>query len=155
MLLAGTGQNVTGDGKSGWCVLASRKVIIRSRREWWQQLPHKSIVPGVRERVLDVLRALLEELGSHGALPQLSATSNLDRDLGLGSLERVELLTRLEDAFGCVCQIRWRRKRTLPRNSPWEYLHAGSRDRRREGSFRAARVSRGARTACVSQRIRS
>jgi len=53
----------------------------------------------VRERVLDVLRGLLEELGSHGALETLSATSNLDRDLGLGSLERVELLTRLEAAF--------------------------------------------------------
>jgi fatty-acyl-CoA synthase len=57
-------------------------------------------LPGVRERVLDVVRELLEELGSHGALPQLSASSSLDRDLGLGSLERVELLTRLEDAFG-------------------------------------------------------
>ncbi len=57
-------------------------------------------LPGVRERVLGVVRGLLEELGSHGALPQLSITSNLDRDLGLGSLERVELLTRLEDAFG-------------------------------------------------------
>lgn len=30
----------------------------------------------------------------------LSATSQLDRDLGLGSLERVELLARLETAFG-------------------------------------------------------
>jgi len=57
-------------------------------------------LPGVRERVLDVMRGLLEELGSHGVLAQLSITSNLDRDLGLGSLERVELLTRLEDAFG-------------------------------------------------------
>jgi fatty-acyl-CoA synthase len=57
-------------------------------------------LPGVRERVLDVVRELLEELGSHGALPQLSAGSSLDRDLGLGSLERVELLTRLENAFG-------------------------------------------------------
>ncbi len=56
-------------------------------------------LPGVRERVLDVVRGLLEELGSHGALAQLSITSNLDRDLGLGSLERVELLTRLEDTF--------------------------------------------------------
>jgi fatty-acyl-CoA synthase len=56
-------------------------------------------VPGVRQRVLHVLRGLLEELGSHGALPQLSATSSLDRDLGLGSLERVELLTRLEQTF--------------------------------------------------------
>jgi fatty-acyl-CoA synthase len=54
----------------------------------------------VRERVLDLLRGLLEELGSHGAVPELSIHSNLDRDLGLGSLERVELLTRLESAFG-------------------------------------------------------
>jgi len=57
-------------------------------------------LPGVRERVLEVLRELLQELGSHGALAELSIHSNLDRDLGLGSLERVELLTRLENAFG-------------------------------------------------------
>ena len=55
--------------------------------------------PGVRERVLEVVRGLLEELGSLGAVAELSVTSNLDRDLGLGSLERVELLTRLEQAF--------------------------------------------------------
>ena len=54
----------------------------------------------VRERVLEVIRSLLEELGSRGALPMLSPTSQLDRDLGLGSLERVELLARLETAFG-------------------------------------------------------
>ncbi|MGB2643848.1 MAG: AMP-binding protein [Candidatus Acidiferrum sp.] len=54
----------------------------------------------VRERVLGVIRSLLEELGSRGALPMLSASSQLDRDLGLGSLERVELLARLESAFG-------------------------------------------------------
>ena len=52
-----------------------------------------------RERVLEVIRGLLEELGSQGALPMLTATSQLDRDLGLGSLERVELLARLETAF--------------------------------------------------------
>ena len=56
-------------------------------------------LPDVRERVLDILRGLLEELGSHGAVAELSIHSNLDRDLGLGSLERVELLTRLETAF--------------------------------------------------------
>ena len=56
-------------------------------------------LPDVRERVLVVLRGLLEELGSHGAVAELSINSNLDRDLGLGSLERVELLTRLESAF--------------------------------------------------------
>jgi fatty-acyl-CoA synthase len=53
-----------------------------------------------RERVLDVLRELLVELGSTGAIPRLGATSQLDADLGLGSLERVELLARIETAFG-------------------------------------------------------
>jgi 1-acyl-sn-glycerol-3-phosphate acyltransferase len=54
----------------------------------------------VRERVLEIVRALLEELGSQGAIPELRGSSQLDRDLGLGSLERVELLARLETAFG-------------------------------------------------------
>ncbi len=54
----------------------------------------------VRQRILDVLRALLVELGSTGALPRLSASSQLDADLGLGSLERVELLARIETVFG-------------------------------------------------------
>jgi fatty-acyl-CoA synthase len=53
----------------------------------------------VRERVLEIIRGLLEELGSQGALPMLNPASQLDRDLGLGSLERVELLARLETAF--------------------------------------------------------
>src|SRR4029077_5688565 len=49
--------------------------------------------------VLEEIRGLLRELGSQGALPMLSGGSQLDRDLGLGSLERVELLARLETAF--------------------------------------------------------
>jgi fatty-acyl-CoA synthase len=53
-----------------------------------------------RERVLEVVRALLTELGSEGALPMLGPKSHLDRELGLGSLERVELLARLESDFG-------------------------------------------------------
>src|SRR5260370_22114427 len=53
----------------------------------------------VRVRVLEVIRGLLDELGSQGALPMLNPASQLDRDLGLGSLERVELLARLETAF--------------------------------------------------------
>ncbi len=56
--------------------------------------------PAVRERVLHILRALLSELGSAGALPMLGPSSHFDRDLGLGSLERVELLARLEAEFG-------------------------------------------------------
>jgi fatty-acyl-CoA synthase len=55
---------------------------------------------GTRERVLQIVRGLLEELGSQGALPMLNSASLLDRDLGLGSLERLELLSRLEKEFG-------------------------------------------------------
>ena len=55
--------------------------------------------PAVRERVVEILRSLLTDLGSEGALPMLGPLSYLDRDLGLGSLERVELLARLETEF--------------------------------------------------------
>ncbi len=54
----------------------------------------------LRDRVLDVVKQLLLELGSQGAVPLLSLRSNLDRDLGLGSLERVELIARIETEFG-------------------------------------------------------
>jgi len=54
----------------------------------------------VQQRVLEVIRGLLEELGSRGALPMLNAGAQLDRDLGLGSLERVELAARLEAQLG-------------------------------------------------------
>jgi len=54
----------------------------------------------VRERVLEEIRGLLQELGSGGAMPMLNGSSHLERDLGLGSLERVELMARLENAFG-------------------------------------------------------
>jgi fatty-acyl-CoA synthase len=52
------------------------------------------------ERVLEVVRELVAELGHNSALRSASAASHLDRDLGLGSLERVELLLRLEKSFG-------------------------------------------------------
>jgi acyl carrier protein len=53
----------------------------------------------VRERVLEIIRNLLQELGSQGAIALVGGNSQLDRDLGLGSLERVELMARLESAF--------------------------------------------------------
>src|ERR1700682_6833091 len=52
-----------------------------------------------RTRVLQEIRSLRHELGSGRALPMLSGSSHLERDLGLGSLERVELMARLEKAF--------------------------------------------------------
>ena len=52
------------------------------------------------ERVLGIVRELVAELGHDSALRSASIASHLDRDLGLGSLERVELLLRLEKTFG-------------------------------------------------------
>ncbi|MGH9679811.1 MAG: AMP-binding protein, partial [Candidatus Acidiferrales bacterium] len=53
-----------------------------------------------QERLLDIVRALVSELGHQAALASVSPAAHLDRELGLGSLERVELLVRLEQAFG-------------------------------------------------------
>jgi len=53
----------------------------------------------IEGQTLGVVRELLIELGSLRAAENLSMDSLLDRDLGLGSLERVELLVRLEARF--------------------------------------------------------
>jgi acyl carrier protein len=74
----------------------------------------------VRERVLELIRGLLDELGSQGALPMLNPASQLDRDLGLGSLERVELLARLETSFN----IRLPDRVASEANTPEDLAHA-------------------------------
>lgn len=53
----------------------------------------------IRERVFGVASALLTELGNAGSAEHLRADAHLERDLSLGSLERVELLLRLGAAF--------------------------------------------------------
>ena len=53
----------------------------------------------LESRVLDILGFLLGELGAQRALQSLSLQASLERELGLGSLERVELLARLEKEF--------------------------------------------------------
>jgi 1-acyl-sn-glycerol-3-phosphate acyltransferase len=54
----------------------------------------------IHEEVVAVIRLLLTELGSPRALQAVRGDAHLDRDLGLGSLERVELMLRLDAAFG-------------------------------------------------------
>jgi 1-acyl-sn-glycerol-3-phosphate acyltransferase len=54
----------------------------------------------LERRVLDVVAALVAELGGPVASRAPTLDDALDRDLGLGSLERVELLLRLEHACG-------------------------------------------------------
>src|SRR5919204_6715001 len=52
-----------------------------------------------QSRVLRVTRDLALELGGPRALRAVSPAASLERDLGFGSLDRVELLLRLESAF--------------------------------------------------------
>ena len=50
-------------------------------------------------RVLALVDAFVSELGSTPVRGRVALDDVLDRDLGIGSLERVELLARLEEAF--------------------------------------------------------
>lgn len=51
-------------------------------------------------QVLAITRDLLRELGNSAASEALKGSARLERDLGLGSLERVELMSRLETSLG-------------------------------------------------------
>ena len=61
--------------------------------------PPASIGAGVEEQVLDVVTELVTELRG-GAPSAVARGDSLEADLGISSLERVELLIRLERAFG-------------------------------------------------------
>ena len=54
----------------------------------------------VEERVLAIVRALARETGGGRAERAVFPGASLERQVGLGSLERVELLSRLERSFG-------------------------------------------------------
>lgn len=95
----------------------------------------------IRERVLGVIRTLLEDLGSRGALPMLSVTSQLDADLGLGSLERVELLARLESAFGVRLPDRVVAEATSPEGLATAILSARGADTQENEAASALRAS--------------
>ena len=59
-----------------------------------------STIQSAEQELLAIVRQLLGELGSGEAAGRATLDSSLDRDLGLGSLERVELLMRVERRFG-------------------------------------------------------
>jgi fatty-acyl-CoA synthase len=62
-----------------------------------------SVAPhAIEGTVLDIVQELVGELRGTGAHPTVTLDASLDRDLGLGSLERVELGLRLEQAFGVL-----------------------------------------------------
>ena len=59
-----------------------------------------SVMTDGRERVVEVARSLAAEVHPDLDLRELGLGADLERDLGLGSLERVELLRRLESGLG-------------------------------------------------------
>ncbi len=54
----------------------------------------------IEAQVLAITRDLLRELGNEDAVEALRGSANLEGNLGLGSIERVELLSRLEHRLG-------------------------------------------------------
>jgi acyl carrier protein len=54
----------------------------------------------IQDRVVEIVRGLADEVGGSRAARAAAPSASLERDMGLGSLERVELLLRLETAFG-------------------------------------------------------
>lgn len=54
----------------------------------------------IEAQVLAITRELLRELGNEEPIGALTGSESLDRDLGLGSIERVEFLSRLELSLG-------------------------------------------------------
>ena len=62
--------------------------------------PAAAAIAEAEARVLEVVRTLAEELGGARAAGAVAPAASLEREVGLGSLERVELLLRLESAFG-------------------------------------------------------
>ena len=63
-------------------------------------LPSPPATGSVEQQTLECLESFLREMNSRRALAALRPEASLERDLGLGSLERVELLSRLERRFG-------------------------------------------------------
>ncbi|MCL5670388.1 MAG: AMP-binding protein [Acidobacteria bacterium] len=61
--------------------------------------PRQIDLAQLEEQMLQIVRELLTELGSVRAAESVTLNSSLERDLGLGSLEMVELLVRTESHF--------------------------------------------------------
>lgn len=53
----------------------------------------------IDQRILELIRQFVASLGSDRAVRGIAIDADLDRSLGLGSLERVELLLQIEKAF--------------------------------------------------------
>src|SRR5262249_40321027 len=82
-----------------------------------------AVSSGVDDQVLDVVANLVNELGG-AAVRRPTLNDSLDRDLGISSLERVELLLRLERAFGIRLPDSVMADAATPRDLAAAILHA-------------------------------
>jgi fatty-acyl-CoA synthase len=73
-------------------------------------------VGGAEPRVLDIVGGLVHELGGPPARGAIRLDDALDRDLGIGSLERVELLLRIEKELGVRLSDRVMEEAASPRD---------------------------------------
>jgi len=78
----------------------------------------------IEQQVVEVVRGLVMELGVHRAIQAVEPSASLDRDLGLGSLERVELLLRMEKAFSVRLSDQAMARVETPRGIAQEILQA-------------------------------
>ncbi len=79
----------------------------------------------VDAQVLDIVARLVNEL-SGGSARRPTLDDSLDRDLGISSLERVELLLRLEQAFGVRLPDSVMAEAATPQDLVTAILHAAS-----------------------------
>ncbi|HYB43849.1 MAG TPA: AMP-binding protein [Candidatus Methylomirabilis sp.] len=70
----------------------------------------------VEQRVLEIVGGLVRELGGPPARGAIELDQALDRDLGVGSLERVELLLRIEKDLGVRLSDRVMEEASTPRD---------------------------------------
>ncbi len=88
----------------------------------------------LEEQMLQIVRELLTELGSLRAAESATLNSSLERDLGLGSLEMVELLVRAEAHFNVRLPDRIAEEGDTP--GDWVRAVAGGEDEAPEASQR-------------------
>lgn len=65
-----------------------------------RKTPSPEEMNAIEERVLDIVRELAHEVGGARAQRTVTLDASLEREIGLGSLERSELLARLEQSVG-------------------------------------------------------
>ena len=88
----------------------------------------------LEEQMLQIVRDLLTELGSVRAAESATLNSSLERDLGLGSLEMVELLVRTEAHFNVRLPDRIAEEADTP--GDWVRAVAGGEEEAPEASQR-------------------